>query len=150
MTLEMIEERPLDRGAIVRNIVIYAPTSAIVVALLGMSINALVGGSAGAILPALILGVIAFAVLYELIAALRDLRAEPVTIDGVADRIWKKSKLLIFGRQDYVLVERKVFEIGAIAATELQVGQRVSIKHWPHTMRVITVERIRDADSDKR
>jgi len=150
MSMEMIEERPLDRRMIVRNAAIYGPTALVVVGLLLLALGALLGGNAGAVLPTLILGIVSFAVLYELIAALRDLRTEPVTTEGSADRIWKKSKLLIFGRQDYVLVERKVFEIGAIAATELQVGQRVSIKHWPHTMRVITVERIRDADSDKR
>jgi len=89
-------------------------------------------------------------VVYELVAALRDLRAEPVVCEGVADRIWKKSRFLFFGRQDYLLVEGKVFEIGAVAATELQGGQRVSICHWPHTMRVITLERIREAPKSTR
>ena len=146
----MIEERPLERRFLVRNILIYAPTAAIVLTLLAMSVNAIFQGRAGAFLPGFILGVISFAVLYELIAAIRDLRAEPVVLEGTADRIWKKSKLLFFGRQDYVLVDRKVFEIGALAATELQQGQRLSIKHWPHTMRVITVERIREADPPRR
>lgn len=148
--MEMIEERSLDRRVIARNALIYGPTALIVVSLLGMSVNALVGGNPGAVLPGFVLAVVSFAVLYELIAALRDLRAEPVVIEGVADRIWKKSRLLVFGRQDYLLVERKVFEIGAIAATELKVGQQVSIKHWPHTMRVITLERSRDADPPRR
>ncbi len=151
MTLEMIEERPLDRRLIVRNVLIYAPTAAIVVSLLLMSLNALfIRGNAGAVLPGFILAVVSFAVVYELVAALRDLRTEPVTIEGTADRIWKKSRLLVFGRQDYLLVDRKVFEIGALAASELKVGQQVAIKHWPHTMRVVTLERVREADPPRR
>lgn len=144
MSTEMIEERPLDRRMLVRNAVIYGPTAAVVVSLLLLALGALFSGNAGAVLPAIILGIVSFAVLYELIAALRDLRAEPVTTEGTADRIWKKSKLLIFGRQDYLMMERKVFEVGVLAAAELQEGQRVSIRHWPHTMRVISIERIRD------
>jgi hypothetical protein len=144
MSMEMIEERPLDRRLIVRNAVIYAPTSFVVVALLLLALGALFSGNAGAVLPVVILSIVAFAVVYELVAALRDLRAEPVATEGTVDRIWKKSKLLIFGRQDYLMLDRKVFEVGVLAATELQEGQRVSIRHWPYTMRVITVERIRD------
>ena len=144
MSMEMIEERPLDRRLLVRNAAIYAPTSFVVVALLLLALGALFSGNAGAVLPAIILGIVAFAVLYELTAAVRDLRAEPITTEGTIDRIWKKSKLLIFGRQDYMMIDRKVFEVGVLAATELVEGQRVSIRHWPHTMRVITIERIRD------
>lgn len=150
MTLEMIEERPPDRRLIVRNVIIYGPTALVVGSLLLLSVGALIGGNAGAVLPGFILAIISFAVLYELFAALRDLRKEPVTTEGTADRIWKKSKFLIFGRQDYLLVDRKVFEVGAIAATELKEGHRVSIKHWPHTMRVVTIERIRDEQPARR
>lgn len=150
MTQEMIEERPPDRRLIMRNVVIYGPTSLVVGALFLLSLGALLSGNAGAVLPGFILAIISFAVLYELIAALRDLRKEPVTTEGTADRIWKKSKFLIFGRQDYLLVDRKVFEVGPIAATELQEGHHVSIKHWPHTMRVVTIERIRDEKPARR
>jgi hypothetical protein len=112
-----------------------------------MSLGALFSGRAGAVLPAFILAIISFAVLYELIASARDLRKEPVVVEGEIQRIWKKSKILVFGRQDYLMVDKKVFEIGIIAAEELREGQRVSIRHWPHTMRVVTVERVRDTAS---
>ena len=140
----MIEERPLDRRLLVRNALIYAPTSFIVLGLLFIAVASAIGGAAGAFFPSAILAVVAFAVVFELIAALRDLRSEPTLMEGEAARIWKKSKFLFFGRQDYLLVDGKVFEIGAVAATELQAGQQVSIRHWPHTMRVITLARIRE------
>lgn len=141
---EMIEERPPERGPTVRKVILYAPTTAAVLALFLTAITALFGGNGGATIPAVLLGLVGFAVSFELISALRDLRSEPAVMEGTADRIWRKSKFLFFGRQDYLLVNRKVFEVGVIAATELQTGQRVSIRHWPHTMRVITLERIAD------
>jgi hypothetical protein len=150
MTSEMIEERPLDRHLIVRNVAIYGPASALVVLLLFLAAGALFTGRLGAILPTIVLTIVVFAVVYELVAALRDLRAEPVTVEGTTGRIWKKSKFMFFGRQDYLLVDRKVFEIGRVAATELEAGQRVSIRHWPHTMRVITLERIREEQPRRR
>lgn len=150
MTSEMIEERAPDRHLIVRNVVIYGPVSAVILTLLFLAAGALFSGRVGAILPAFVLAIVAFAVVYELVAALRDLRAEPVSVEGECARIWKKSKFMFFGRQDYLLIDRKVFEIGPLAATELEEGQKVSILHWPHTMRVITLERIREEQPRRR
>jgi len=148
--MEMIEERPLDRRLIVRNVLIYAPTAAVVVSLLVLSVLSMFAGRPGAFLPGIILAIISFAVVFELIASLRDLRSEPTTTEGVVNRIWKKSRFLIFGRQDYALVGRKVFEVGVLAATELKVDQQVSVRHWPHTMRVITLERSRETKPTRR
>lgn len=148
--MEMIEERPLDRRLIVRNVLIYGPTALVVVSLLILSVASIFDGRAGAFLPGIILAIISFAVVFELIAALRDLRSEPTVTEGVVDRIWKKSRFLIFGRQDYVLVSRKVFEVGVLSATELKVDQHVSIRHWPYTMRVITLERSRETKPTRR
>jgi hypothetical protein len=146
---EMIEERPPDRGPTVRRVMLYAPMTAAVLTLFVISFSSLFGGNGGATIPAVLLGLLCFAVSFELISSLRDLRSEPVVVEGTADRIWRKSKFLFFGRQNFVLVNRKVFEVGVIAATELQLGQRVSICHWPHTMRVITLERIADDAPDR-
>jgi hypothetical protein len=148
MTMEMLEERGPNRPAIVRNAIVYTPLAAGIGALFLWSVFSLLTGNPGAIIMAFILGLIGFALVFESIAALRDLRSEPTKTEGEARRIWKKSKVLIFGRQDYVLVDGQVFEIGPVAATELSEGQRVSIRHWPHTMRVITLERSRDGGGE--
>lgn len=146
MSDDVLEERPSNRRPIWRNALIYTPAAAITVALFLLSVSGLFAGNAGAVLPAVLLGLVGFALVYESRAALRDLRAEPVVTEGEVDRIWKKSKLLIFGRQDYLLVKKQVFEVGAITATELSVGQTVAIQHWPYTMRVVSVGRVRTAD----
>lgn len=146
MTDDVLERRSADRAPLWRNALIYTPAAVIAVGLFFWSLSALLSGNPGAILPAVLLGLIGFALVYESRAALRDLRSEPVVTEGEVDRIWKKSKLLIFGRQDYLLVKKQVFEVGPITATELSVGQSVSIQHWPYTARVITVGRLRSSD----
>jgi len=146
---EFLEQRSAARAPIWRNAILYTPSAILVVLLLAVSIGGLLDGNVGAILPAVLLAVIAFALIYESAAAIRDLRTEPVTTRGEVGRVWKKSKLLVFGRQDYLLIDRKVFEIGPITATELQPGQVVSVQHWPHTMRVISVERVAGSSSEQ-
>jgi hypothetical protein len=146
MTNDVLEQHTSARRPIWRNAVIYTPAALIIVVLFFVSLFGLLAGKAGAILPVILLGLVGFAFVFESLAALRDLRSEPTVTEGEVDRIWKKSKLLIFGRQDYLLVRKQVFEIGPISATELSIGQTVSIQHWPHTMRVIAVRRVRPAD----
>lgn len=143
ITNNLLEEHSATRNPIWRNALIYTPAAVITVGLFFLSLSGLLSGNAGATLPAILLAMIGFALVYESLAALRDLRSEPVVTEGEVDRIWKKSKLLIFGRQDYLLVKKQVFEVGPITATELSIGQTVSIQHWPHTMRVVSVGRVR-------
>lgn len=145
MTDDILEEHSSTRTPIWRNAVIYTPAALLVIWLFYWSLSGLLSGNAGATLPAILLALVGFALIYESQAALRDLRSEPIVTEGEVDRIWKKSKLLIFGRQDYLLVNKQVFEVGPITATELSVGQTVSIQHWPHTTRVVTVGRVRTA-----
>lgn len=143
MTDEVLEQRSSDRKSILRNALIYTPVALVALVLFMISLSALLSGNGGATVPVVILALIGTALVYEAVAALRDLRAEPVVTAGEVDRIWKKSRLLIFGRQDYLLIQKRVFEVGPVAAMELSVGEAVSVQHWPNTLRVITVERVR-------
>ena len=145
MAREILEEHPASRRILLRSVAIYGLTTLAVDLMFVVSAKALFEGNGGASLPAIILGILGFAVTFELIAGIRDFRTQPIVMEGVAGRIWKKSKVLVFGRQDYLLVNGKVFEGNPITATELEPGQRVSIYHWPHTSRVITLERILDS-----
>jgi hypothetical protein len=47
----------------------------------------------------------------------------------------------LFGRVHYVLIGRKVFEIGPVAAAEVADGDQLRISHWPHTNGVISIHR---------
>lgn len=94
------------------------------------------------IVAMVVLGICAIAVGSEAISTVRDLLATPVVTRGRVGRSWKKARLLFFGRVDYVMVRRKLFEISAITAIELQPGDEVEVLHWPHTNSIITLERV--------
>jgi hypothetical protein len=143
MTNDMLEEHSDTRNPILRRALIYTPAAVVTMGFFFFSLSGLLSGNAGAILPVVFLSLVGFALVYEAIASLRDLRAEPVVTEGEVDRVWKKSKLLMFVRQDYLLLQKQIFEVGPITAAELSVGQTVSIRHWPHTMRVVSVGRVR-------
>jgi len=143
MTNDVLEQRSSDRKSILRNALIYTPAALVALVLFMIPLFALLSGEGGATVPAVILALLVTALVYEAVAALRDLRSEPVVTVGEVDRIWKKSRLLIFGRQNYLLIQKRVFEVGPVTAMELSVGEAISVQHWPNTLRVITVERVR-------
>ena len=141
MTDALIEERPGHRQAILRKVVIYTP-GAVVATTLFLYAAISLFSNFGAIVAVFLFGLIAFAVDYEAISAIRDLRAEPVETTGEIARLWSKARIFIFGHVHYVLVGRAVFEVNAISAHELREGDRVRIEHWPHTNTLIALYRV--------
>ncbi|MGE3857719.1 MAG: hypothetical protein AB7G21_12255 [Dehalococcoidia bacterium] len=77
----------------------------------------------------------------EAASALRDLRAAPTTTRGTVRRLWKKSRFLLVGRVDYMLVDGRLFEINPISASEVHEGDEVIVEHWPHTNVLISLRR---------
>jgi hypothetical protein len=138
---ELIEERHGHRFAVVRSAIFYTPLAAISSALLAVSAFNLLTGNIGALVPAIFLGILAFATVFEAQANLRDLRASPVTTTGMVSRSWSKGRFLFIGRVHYLLVNGDVFEVNPVSAAEIAEGQTVEIEHWPHTHTVITMHR---------
>jgi hypothetical protein len=138
----LVEERDDHRSRLLRTVFIYTPGGVIATTLFVIAALSLLSGNVGAIFATVIMGLIAFAIDYEALSALRDLRAEPTVTEGQVLRKWSKGRIAIFGRVHYVLIGRAVFEIGPVAAAELQNGDHLRIEHWPHTHGVIAVHRI--------
>ena len=136
---DYLERRENHRTALLRRAFLLTPTAIMATLLLLYSAQFL----PQSLFPMFILGICALAVDIEAIATLRDLRAQPVTTSGEISRLWKKSRYLFIGRVDYMLVDRTLFEINAISATELKLGDNVIVDHWPHTKMVISLARVR-------
>ena len=136
---DYLEQRANHRTALLRRAILLTPTAFIVTGLLFYSAQYL----PQSLFPMILIGLCTIAIDIEAIATLRDLRAQPVTTRGKIARLWKKSRYLFFGRVDYMVVDRTLFEIGAIAATELRPGDEVVVEHWPHTTMLITLARSR-------
>ena len=130
-----VDQQPHHRRALVQRAVLLTPVAVLVTGLF------LVALSNQAWVMVVIIGIVAVAADVEAIAALRDLRARPVLTQGVVGRTWKKSRYLFIGRVDYMLVDGALFEISAIAATELQAGDEVIVEHWPHSHLVVSIAR---------
>lgn len=122
-----------------RNLIIYGPTTILAIGLFVISANALIGGAWGAIVPAVLLGLLAFALGIQLVGSIRDLRTEPTFTRGPIRNTWRKSALLVFFRQHFVLLGRHVFTVSVPTFAELQVDDVIEVHFWPHTRTVIRV-----------
>lgn len=140
---ELLEERQKHRRTVIRQALMYTPCAVLVLLLLGISLVSIASGRYGAIIPAVILGLVALALVSQSIAALRDLYAEPTTTTGTIRRAWSKGMVLGFFRSYYVLVNRAVFDVGVVVYAQVQEGDRLEVQHWPHSKTVISVRKIR-------
>jgi hypothetical protein len=140
---ELLEERRRHRWAVIRMAAIYTPGAVLVLLLLGISLWALAHGSIGAIVPALILGLVGTALTVQAVAALRDLFAAPTTTTGTIRRAWSKGMMLGFFRTYYVLVSKAVFDLSLVSYSQLQEGDQLEVHHWPHTKAVISVYKLK-------
>lgn len=145
----LLEEHFGHRMGVYRRAIIFTPLAVGFIAAFAFAFLSLLSGNVGALLGSVVLGVIAFALGFEALAALRDLRAEPITTSGPAERVWTKSKFLIFGKTGYLLLKGRVFEIRVDTTMLIEAGTPVTFRHWPHTNLVVTLHRgAEDADTD--
>ncbi|MGE0228371.1 MAG: hypothetical protein AB7I38_09340 [Dehalococcoidia bacterium] len=140
---DLLEERRNHRRAVIRQAVIYTPLSVGVLALLSISLWSVINGQFGALIAATILALIALAVVFQSVAALRDLGAQPTATAGMVRRAWTKGMFLGFIRSHYILVQRAVFDISIVSYTQLAEGDEVEVRHWPYTKTVIEVRKLK-------
>ncbi len=139
MSTKLLEEHPGHHAGLVRKAIIHTPAATGALALTATALLRLLQGNAGALIGLVIVGGLAFALSFEAVAALRDLRGTPVTTRDRVARVWSKSRVLFFGRVHYLLVERRVFEIGPVTVAELREGDEVEVVHWPHTNALVSL-----------
>jgi hypothetical protein len=137
----LLEENLGHRVGVYRRALVFTPSAALFIVFFVIALLALLDGRLGAILGCVLLAVVAFALGYEAIAALRDLRTEPVVTSGQIQRLWTKSKFLVFGKAGYVLLQGRVFEVRVDTFMLLEPGQHLSIEHWPHTNLLVAMHR---------
>jgi hypothetical protein len=133
----VLEERSNSRTSVILRAAILTPMAVVLLSLLALSAQYLPASFLAVFV--LTLGGVPAAI--EAVAALRDLKATPTTTRGTVSRLWKKSRFLFAGRVDYMLVDRKLFEINALSATDLHEGDEVIVEHWPHTNILISLQR---------
>lgn len=150
MSTRLVEERAGHRGRLVRKAITHTPAAAGALALAAVALTGLLRGNVGAIIGLVLIGGLAFALSFEAVAALRDLRAAPVTTRDRVTKVWSKSRVLFFGHVHYLLVERRVFEIGPVAEAELHEGDEVEVVHWPHTNALVSLHLVEPQSEPER
>lgn len=144
-----LEYRPNHRVGLFIRAAIFVPSGLALTALLAFALLDL----PRTILIVIFVGLGALAVDTEAYHSVRDLMAQPVTSRGRIQRKWKKGRFLFFGRVNYLLVsardeadpdakaKSRLFEVGELAARELEPGDEILALHWPHTNAIIALER---------
>lgn len=132
-------QRPSARASLIRSALLFTPLFLLVLAGLGFVVRSLVEDfGAGGIIGAVIVGLVALLTGYQCVQSLRDLSASPVETRGPIHRKWSRADLFVL-RSYYLMVERNVFRVEPEEFDELNVGDTVSIIHYPHTATVESV-----------
>jgi hypothetical protein len=85
-----------------------------------------------------ITGLIGVLTLPLLIAALRDLRADPIETEGPLRRKWRKSDFFFVAKGHYAMVGKRVFRVRKDIWLEMpEPPGRVLLLHYPHTNTLI-------------
>jgi hypothetical protein len=100
--------------------------------------------SGAAFITVAIAGAIALLLGYYVFQHLLDLRASAVEHVGPIMKKWSRADLIIAWQSYYIIVDRKVFQVQPEQYVHLEAGQRARVVHFPHTLRVISAERVRE------
>jgi hypothetical protein len=137
---DLEEARRAARSSLFRVALVFTPLFLLSLAGIGIIIFDLVReGASGLIITMVLLLLAAFLTGYQSIQSLRDLRSSPTVSGGLIDRKWSRADLFIL-HSYYIFVDRSVFKVTPLIYLELEVGDTVSVRHYPHTNTVISVE----------
>jgi len=130
------QPRRSARVSVIRSALLYTPFFLAALAGGGALIWSLAGDfEGGGVVGVVILGVVALLTGYQSIQALRDLFAEPVETRGVVKRKWSRSDFFV-ARSHYLMVKRNVFRVEPLHFIDTDLGDTVSVIHYPHTATV--------------
>jgi hypothetical protein len=128
------------RRSVLRSMFVWTPIFTLVASVSVFFLVRAITGDAGAWIGFGILGLIALLTLPLAVAALRDIRADPIATDGPIGRKWTKSDLFVF-RGHYLIIGRRVFRVDKRDWLAIpDAGDRVYLRHFPHTNTVIAWE----------
>lgn len=143
MNPDVVEAHPKHRLILLRRTALYAPSAVIATAILVYALFSL----PQSLIMVFVVGLFTIPLDMEAVAALRDLPGQPVVTEGRIERKWSKARFAFLGRVHYIIVGKKLFEVGPVAGLELQLGDQVRVEHWPHSHTLVSVARLSSAPS---
>lgn len=106
------------------------------------------GAGGGDIFLLIIVGIVTVLLLFQSISALLDLRGEVMNSEGTVTHKWSRSDFIVFGDSCFIRVARPapqadaIFKIERFWWEQLNDGDRVLVRHYPHTASVESVEKL--------
>ena len=140
-------EQLRHRSIVIRQAVLLTP---IAVASAVVAVNALLkvfDGNGGFAIMLVFFGFLAFLFGYQALQYLRDLRAQPVVLEGELTKKWSKGNIFFFLLPSfYISCGRKIFTISKKEYGILLEEDRLRIRHYPHSLTVETLERYDESE----
>jgi hypothetical protein len=106
------------------------------------------GGSAGRVVGLVLVGSVTLLLTYQVVQSVRDLFSRPVETTGLVERRWSRNDFFLF-RNSYIFVGRDVFRLAPEEFVEVDLGDTVRVRHYPHTSTVEAVEVVERAEPEK-
>jgi hypothetical protein len=132
----------ITRMAALWSVLTIGCTAMVIVALVNI-----VTGHTGYIVMFGVFGLVGFLTGYWMMAYLRDLRADLITVEGEVSRKWVRGQILEFFMQAcYISVEGKIFVIRRVEYASLLETDLVRIACYPHSLTVVNIERFDEVD----
>ena len=137
----MAAERPSAWASVLRSALLLTPFLLVTLTAMGFILQDTLsnGASDGRIVGLILVGIVALLLAFQVTQSLRDLFAQPVETTGLVERRWSRSDFFLF-RNDYLFVERNVFRVRPEELLEVDLGDTVRIRHYPHTGAVAAIE----------
>jgi hypothetical protein len=143
--LERDEPALQKRNAVIRMAMFYSALFGVCLALVILALVKIVSGETGFLFMLTIFSLMGLLFLYFARLYLRDMRKQPVQIEGEVMKKWHKGNLLFFFLSSYyIVVDKKIISIPMQAYGVLLETDMVRVTCYPHSL---TVERIELYDS---
>ncbi len=73
----------------------------------------------------------------------RDLRSQPVEVECTIGRKWQRAELIIVWQSFYIQSDRRIFRLDPLDYVLVEPRMSVRITHFPRTLTVVRVERLK-------
>ncbi len=137
---------PQRRGFIARMAVVTGIATVVCMVPVTLAIANIVQGNYGYSVMLVIFGLVTLLIGYWFFAYVRDLKAEPIVVEGEIGRKWVRGMIMeLFIQSCYISVAGKIFVIKRYDYSTLLETDLVRIQCYPHSL---TVERIHRFDEN--
>lgn len=105
------------------------------------------GGDSGTWFLLVVLAVFSLLLGFQASHSLRDVLGEPLETTGAVARTWSRTDSFVV-KSHYIRIERKLFRLNSAMHREVEVGDLVWLRFFPHSGTVIALEKRQPPDKE--